>query len=48
VNRIQKIFHIKTNKIIPYITAGFPSMKDTHGLIIAAENAGAAMVELGM
>jgi tryptophan synthase alpha chain len=34
--------------VIPYLTAGYPSKKDTVSLVLAAESAGAAMVELGM
>ena len=48
MNRIQKIFQSKTEKIIPFLTAGYPNKEDTAALVLAAEKAGAAMVELGM
>ena len=48
MNRIQKIFQTRSEKVIPYLTAGYPSKKDTVNLVLAAESAGAAMVELGM
>ena len=48
MNRIQNIFQTRSEKIIPYLTAGYPSKEDTVSLVLAAESAGAAMVELGM
>ena len=48
MNRIKKIFQDRTDKVIPFITAGYPSKKDTQEMVSAAEESGAAMVELGM
>ena len=48
MNRIQKIFQNQTEKIIPFLTAGYPSKEDTLNMVQAAEISGAAMVELGM
>ena len=48
MNRIQKIFQDRTEKVIPFLTAGYPSKKDTAQMVLAAEKSGAAMVELGM
>ena len=48
MNRIDSLFKKKTNKIIPFITAGYPSLNDTIPEVLAAEKAGAAMIELGM
>ena len=48
MNRIQSIFQNRTEKIIPFLTAGYPSKKDTLSMVQAAEKSGAAMVELGM
>ena len=48
MNRIKKIFHTRSEKVIPYLTAGYPLKEDTVRMVIAAESAGAAMVELGM
>ena len=48
MNRIQKIFQNRTEKIIPFLTAGYPEKADTVNMVLAAEKSGAAMVELGM
>ena len=48
MNRIQKIFLNRTEKVIPFLTAGYPTKKDTINLVLAAESSGAAMVELGI
>ena len=48
MNRIQKIFQNRTEKIIPFLTAGYPTKEDAINMVLAAEKSGAAMVELGM
>ncbi len=48
MNRIKHIFQTRSEKVIPFIAAGYPSKKDTVNLVLAAEESGAAMVELGM
>ena len=48
MNRIQKIFQSRSEKVIPFLTAGYPNKEDTAAMVLAAEKAGAAMVELGM
>ena len=48
MNRIQKIFQNRTEKIIPFLTAGYPAKEDAINMVLAAEKSGAAMVELGM
>ena len=48
MNRVQKIFKQKDEKIIPFITAGYPSKEHTIEMVFAAEIAGASMVEIGM
>ena len=48
MNRIEKIFQCRTEKVIPFLTAGYPSKNDTLGMVLAAEKSGAAMIELGM
>lgn len=48
MNRIQKLFSTKSKKIIPFITAGFPSKEATKKMVLAFEESGASMVELGM
>ena len=48
MNRIQKIFQSRSEKVIPFLTAGYPNKEDTVAMVLASEKAGAAMVELGM
>ena len=48
MNRIQKLFSGNTEKVIPYIPAGFPELDSTKELVLAAVEAGADMVEIGM
>lgn len=48
MSRIPQLFSIRSKKVIPFITAGFPSKSDTVKMVLVAEEAGAAMVELGM
>ena len=48
MNRIQNIFQTRSEKVIPYLTAGYPSKEDTVSLVLAAESAGAAMIEIGI
>ena len=48
MNRIHKLFQYQTEKVIPFLTAGYPTKVDTVPMVLAAEKAGAAMVELGI
>ena len=48
MSRIPKLFSKKTAKIIPFLTAGYPDKSQTVELVLAAEESGASMVELGM
>ena len=48
MNRIQNIFQNRTEKIIPFLTAGYPAKEDAVNMVLAAEKSGAVMVELGM
>ena len=48
MKKIKKIFQSRNKKVIPYFTAGYPHKEDTVSMVLAAESAGAAMVELGM
>lgn len=34
--------------LVPYLMAGFPKVEDTSGLLLAAQSAGATLVELGL
>ena len=47
-NRIQSLFRTPGEKLIPFITAGYPTKELTVELVLAAERAGADMIELGM
>lgn len=48
MNRIQQVFQKRSKKVIPFFTAGYPRKEDTLGMVMAAESAGASMVEIGM
>lgn len=48
MNRIKNLFKQPGEKLIPFLTAGFPTLKDTIHLVLAAERAGADMIELGI
>ena len=48
MNRIKQIFNNRTEKVIPFLTAGFPTLNDTVKMILSAEKAEADMVELGI
>ena len=45
---IARLFRSSGKKLVPFITAGFPTLESTVPLVLAAEEAGADMVELGM
>jgi len=38
----------KRAAIVPYLTAGYPDLGDTEGLVLAAEEGGADLVEIGL
>ncbi|MEE9165962.1 MAG: tryptophan synthase subunit alpha [Candidatus Neomarinimicrobiota bacterium] len=48
MNRIVELFKRPGEKLIPYFTAGFPALETTTELVLAAERAGADMIELGI
>ena len=48
MNRIKEIFKNKTEKVIPFFTAGYPSKESMIDMVLEAEKAGADMIELGM
>ena len=48
MNRIAKLFSTPGQKLIPFITAGYPHPDHTVKMVLEAEKAGASMVELGM
>lgn len=49
MNRIQKLFSNKNKNICSiYFTAGFPHLNDTENILLALQNNGADIVEIGM
>ena len=49
MNRIEELFNKKQNKILSvYCTAGFPRLEDTLPVMMALEENGTDMIELGM
>jgi len=49
MNRIDRLFTEKTEKILTiYFTAGFPRLHDTKRILLALQQAGADMVEIGI
>lgn len=48
MNRIQQLFKKPGGKLIPYVTAGYPSLNLTTKLVLAMEKGGADMIELGL
>lgn len=48
MNRISQLFSFRSEKVIPFLTAGYPNKLDTVKMVLAVDEAGASMVELGM
>ncbi len=48
MSRIKTLFQQTGDKLIPFITAGYPTKELTVPLVQAAERAGANLIELGM
>ncbi|MBT5956529.1 MAG: tryptophan synthase subunit alpha [Candidatus Marinimicrobia bacterium] len=48
MSRIPQLFSKRSEKVIPFLTAGYPNKLDTVNMVLSAEKSGAAMVELGM
>jgi len=48
MNRIKELFNNKKEKLIPFLTAGFPELDSTVDLVCAAAEAGADMIEIGI
>ncbi|MFB0515323.1 MAG: tryptophan synthase subunit alpha [Candidatus Neomarinimicrobiota bacterium] len=48
MRRIARLFRSPGKKLVPFFTAGFPQLESTLPLVLAAEKAGAQMVEIGM
>jgi len=48
VNRLQTLFALPKEKVIPFLTAGYPRCDSTADLVLAAEQAGVDMIEIGM
>lgn len=48
MSRLRALLNKPGEKLVPFLTAGFPTLELTRPLVLAAEKAGADMVELGM
>ncbi len=48
MNRIKQLFSKPREKLIPFLTAGYPELDTTVDLVIAAADAGADMIEIGI
>jgi len=48
MNRIQKLFSKPKEKVIPFITAGYPNKNSTINLVLEMTKAGADMIEIGI
>ncbi len=48
MNRIQKLFSEPKEKLIPFLTAGYPKLENTVELVCAAVDDGADMIEIGI
>ncbi|MBC8345534.1 MAG: tryptophan synthase subunit alpha [Candidatus Marinimicrobia bacterium] len=48
MNRIQKLFCEPKEKLIPFITAGYPTLDSTVDLVCGMAEAGANMIEIGI
>ena len=48
MNRIQKLFIEPKDKLIPFLTAGYPELDSTVELVCHAADAGADMIEIGI
>ncbi len=48
MNRIKQLFSEQREILIPFLTAGYPELDSTVELVIAAVDAGADMVEIGI
>jgi tryptophan synthase alpha chain len=48
MNRIKKLFREPKEKLIPFVTAGYPELDSTVDLVCSAADAGADMIEIGI
>ena len=48
MNRIQELFSKNREKLIVYLTAGYPELNSTKDLVLSAIDSGADMIELGI
>ena len=48
MNRIQKLFSKPKEKVIPFVTAGYPNKNSTVNLVLEMAKAGADMIEIGI
>ena len=48
MNQIQSLFQKPGEKLIPFLTAGYPELDSTVELVLGAVSAGADMIEIGI
>ena len=48
MSRLKNLFKIDRNKLIVFITAGFPKKESTEDLVLQAIEGGADMIEIGI
>ncbi len=48
MSRLRTLFATPKEKVIPFLTAGYPRLDSTVSLVLAAERAGADMIEIGI
>ena len=48
MSRIAQLFSMRSEKVIPFLTAGYPDKSYMVKMVLAAEESGASMVEIGM
>ena len=48
MNRIKNLFKKEGNKLVVFLTAGFPQKESTEDLVLEAINGGADMIEIGI
>ena len=48
MSRISQLFSMRSEKVIPFLTAGYPDKSYMVKMVLAAEESGASMVEIGM
>ena len=48
MNRIRKLFKKDKDKLVVFLTAGYPEINSTEKLVLTAVESGADMIEIGI